>query len=76
MTSAPRMPTNRAARWELHSCSHCPNPHVVLYNENEEVIGDFTLGPGEEDLLAQKCKELRGLIRLQQVKRQNQAGDC
>jgi len=42
----------RAFRWEAHFCGHCPNAHVIYFDDHDFPICEATVSAAQADRLA------------------------
>jgi len=61
-----------AKDWQLYTCGHCPNLHVVLFDDAGEAFAEMVLGKDSLDQLFKEGTNFLAKIRLENIKRQNE----
>lgn len=56
------LPIKRAIVWsdhfEVFYCDHCPNVHLVMFDENDVPAAQMTLAPGNLDLIIEGAEQV------------------
>lgn len=60
-----------ATQWELHTCNHCPNLHMILFNNEGAPFAEAVFSAGGHKEFAITGANLLRQIGQQNVDRQN-----
>lgn len=59
-----------ASRYSIHICGHCPNAHIVLWDENHVAFAMFTIAPVQVDPTHTDLKTAIAMAREDNVRKQ------